>query len=139
MWLLVNHTKPTNTLYWNWYLLTAGNYKLASGQLENTGQLQNNSVNGAMSKTTNRVINQVIWYFITNCFTFPTKLWMLQVRKSHSYGISAIFFQCWFMIETQILMTVSDLFGLFTRNHFLEGSFTFSQGGGCFSDRGLHF
>ena len=27
---LVNHTKPTNTLYWN-YLLTARKYKLVSG------------------------------------------------------------------------------------------------------------
>ena len=27
MWLLINHTKPTNTLYWNYYLLTADNYK----------------------------------------------------------------------------------------------------------------
>ena len=26
-WLLVNHTRPSNTLFWNWLLLTAGNYK----------------------------------------------------------------------------------------------------------------
>ena len=26
MWLLVNHTKTTNTLYWKCYLLTAGNH-----------------------------------------------------------------------------------------------------------------
>ena len=38
MWLLVNHTKS------------------ASGQLQNTGQLQNNIVNSAMSITVNRVI-----------------------------------------------------------------------------------
>ena len=25
--LMVNHTKPTNTLVWNSYILTAGNYK----------------------------------------------------------------------------------------------------------------
>ena len=37
IWLLVNHTKPTNILYWNKYFLTegitnqqAGNYKTAS-------------------------------------------------------------------------------------------------------------
>ena len=48
--LLFNHTKPTNTLYWNWNLLTAGNYKSASGQL------QNNSVNGAVLITVIRVI-----------------------------------------------------------------------------------
>ena len=51
MWVLVNRTKPINTLYLNWYLLTAGNYKSVSRQL------QNNTVNSAMSKTTNCVIN----------------------------------------------------------------------------------
>ena len=40
---------------------------------------------------------------------------MLQVRKSHSCGISAIFFQCCFMIETQVLITVSDFFCFFSR------------------------
>ena len=53
-WLLVNHTKPTNTLYWNQYLLTTSNYKSTSGQL------QNSTVNGAMSITINRVINILI-------------------------------------------------------------------------------
>ena len=60
---------------------------------------------------------------------------MLQVRKSHSRGISAIFFQCCFMIETQVFMAGSDFSGFFSRNHFLEGGFTFSLfswGGGCF-------
>ena len=95
-WLQVNHTKPTNTLCWNWYLLTGGNYKSVSGHLENSWQLQNNTINSAMSK----MINQVI-YFLTSCFTFLTKFWMLQVRKSHSCRISAIFFQCCFMTETQ--------------------------------------
>ena len=57
MWLLVNHTKPTNTLYWNWHLLTAGNYKSASGHLLNSGQLQNNSV---MLIKRNRVIMSII-------------------------------------------------------------------------------
>ena len=50
MWLMINHTKPTSTLYWNLYLLTAGNYKPASGQL------QNNSVNGAVLITISSVI-----------------------------------------------------------------------------------
>ena len=50
MWLLINHTKPTNTLYLNLYLLTAGNYKPASRQL------QNNSVKGAVVITMKRVI-----------------------------------------------------------------------------------
>ena len=56
---LVNHIKPINTLYRNWYLLTAGNYKSVSGQLQNW-RLQNNTVNGAMSKRTFRLINQII-------------------------------------------------------------------------------
>ena len=51
MWLLVKHAKPTNTLYWSSYLLEAGNYKSASGQL------QNNSVNGTMLITINHVIS----------------------------------------------------------------------------------
>ena len=35
---------------------------------------------------------------------------MLQVRKSRSCGISAIFSKCCFMIETQVLLTVSNFF-----------------------------
>ena len=60
MWLLVNNTKPTSTLYWNYYLLTASNFKLESGQLQKSWQLQNNTVNGAMLITINRVITLVI-------------------------------------------------------------------------------
>ena len=55
---------------------------------------------------------------------------MLQVIKSNSCGISAIFFQCCFMIETQELMTVFDFSWNFSRNHFLEGGFNFKWGGG---------
>ena len=51
IWLLVNHTKPADTLYWNEFLLiTAGNYKSASGQL------QKNILNGVMTIVINRVI-----------------------------------------------------------------------------------
>ena len=57
-----------------------------------------------------------------------TKFWTFQVRKSHSCGISAIFFWCCFMIETQVLMTVADFLRLFSRSHFLEGVFTFQWG-----------
>ena len=57
MWLLVNHTKPKDTvlklIYFNSVLLST------SGQLQNSGQLENNSVNGAMLITMNRVINNV--------------------------------------------------------------------------------
>ena len=51
MWLVVNHTKSTNTLYWTKYLLTAGNYKSASGQL------QNNSFNGDDNQTCDYTLN----------------------------------------------------------------------------------
>ena len=63
---------------------------------------------------------------------------MLQERKLCSCRISAIFFQCCFMIETccfmvetQALMAVSDISGFFSRNYFLEGGFTFHFGGGA--------
>ena len=36
------------------------NYKSASRQLQNSGQLQNNTVNGAMLITVNRVIRRII-------------------------------------------------------------------------------
>ena len=57
---------------------------------------------------------------------------MLQARESLSSGIFAIFFQCWFMIETQVLMTLSNFLVFFSRNHFLEGASLFS-GVVCFS------
>ena len=60
MRLLLNHIKPTNTLRWNYYLLTAGNYRSSSGQLQNIVQLQNNTVGGAMSITIRRVIITII-------------------------------------------------------------------------------
>ena len=50
------NTKPANNLYWNWYLLRAGNYKSASRKLQNSEQLKNDNVNGAMSVSINRVI-----------------------------------------------------------------------------------
>ena len=50
---------------------------------------------------------------------------MPQVRESCCCGIFAFFFQCCFMIETQVLMTVSDFLGFFSRNHFVERGFTF--------------
>ena len=56
MWLLVNHTKPTKTLLWNYYLLTAGNHKSVSGQLQNSEQLQNHFVIGTILITINRLI-----------------------------------------------------------------------------------
>ena len=69
-------------------------------------------------------INKVISYFLTNCFTFLTKFWMLPVRKSCSCGNSTILFQYCFMI---------DFSGYFSRNHFLEGGLTFQRGALFFS------
>ena len=61
---------------------------------------------------------------------------MLQERKPRFCGIFATFFQS----ETQVLMTVSDLLGFFSRNYFLEGGFTFQWGGIWFSfDWSLNF
>ena len=37
--------------------LKEGNYKSVSGQLQNSGQLQSNTIHGAMSITINGVIN----------------------------------------------------------------------------------
>ena len=60
MWFLVNQTKPTNTLYWDEYLLAGDNYKSTIEQLQNSRQLQSHNVKGAMSMTINRVIIKVI-------------------------------------------------------------------------------
>ena len=76
-------------------------------------------------------VNQVI-YFQTNCFTFRMKFWMPQVRKSRFCGISDIFFQCCFMSEAQVLITVSNFFCFFSKNHVLEGGFTFQWMGFIF-------
>ena len=75
--------------------------------------------------TFQKSINQVISYFLTNCFTFLTNFWMFQVRKSCFCGFSVIFFHCCFMSET--LMTVSN-FCFFSVNHFLERGFIFWWG-----------
>ena len=65
---------------------------------------------------------------------------MLQERKPCFCGIFATFFQYYFMSETQVLMTVSDFLGFFSRNCFLEGGFTFQRGGIRFSvEWGLNF
>ena len=73
MWLPVNHIKPRNTLYWNKTIETVGNYKSASKQLQNSGQLQNNTVNGAMLITINPVIElqfPLIPFLISVWFNF---------------------------------------------------------------------
>ena len=62
MWLLVNHMKPTNSLYWNWYFLRTSNYTSANRQLQKSWQLQNNAINGAMSISIDREITTVMVY-----------------------------------------------------------------------------
>ena len=57
--------------------------------------------------------------FSNKLFHFFMKLWMLQLRKSRFYGISAISFQCCLMDEIQVLMTVSDFSGFFSRNYLI--------------------
>ena len=52
-WLI---TPNQQTLCIETNALTVGNYKSASGQLQNNGKLQNNTVNGAMSISINSVI-----------------------------------------------------------------------------------
>ena len=64
---------------------------------------------------------------------------MPEVRISCSCGISAFFLQCCFMIERQVLMTVSYFSEFFPRNHFLEGGFTFPRGGIVFHMRKASF
>ena len=69
---------------------------------------------------------------------------MLQVRQSHSCGVSAIFFQCCFIIETllkiktQVLMTL--IFFVFFLEiiswkgaSFFNGGFAFQMGGFIFN------
>ena len=91
-----------------------------------------------MSITTNCAINQVIWYFLTNCFNFLTKVWMPQVRKSCSCVMSAI--QCCFMIEGQVLMTVSDFSRFYLGIISRKGASFFNRvGGGVFQIRGFIF
>ena len=64
---------------------------------------------------------------------------MLQVRKSCSCGISDIFFQCCFMIETSINDSFRFSKFFFSRNHFLEEGFTFQWRGGLFFRWGRGF
>ena len=61
LWLLVNHTKPSNTLF-ETNILTGGNYKSRSRQL------QSNTVNGVMAITINCVIS-------TSNHMFKRKIW----------------------------------------------------------------
>ena len=54
MWSLINHNK--HFVLKLIYILTEENYKSARGQLQNCGQSENNTVNGGMLITFNRVV-----------------------------------------------------------------------------------
>ena len=71
---------------------------------------------------------------------------MLQVRKSCSCGIFAIFFQCCFMIETQAINEGFRFFRVFFQEslsgrglHFSMGAVCFSVGGGFIFKWGHQF
>ena len=51
------------------------------------------------------------------------------MRKSHFCGISANFFECCFISETQLLMEVSDFFYFFSKNknRFLENGYILNE------------
>ena len=106
-------------------------------QWENSGQLQNNISNGAMLKTINCVINQVIQYFLTSCFFFFYKN-----LNAPGHKITCLWNFCHlFPVFYDWKKSINDSFwflGFFSRNHFLKGGFTFQwgRGGGCFSDGG---
>ena len=57
MWLLVNHKKTNKHFVLKLIAFSSSNYQSASKQLQDSGQLQNNSINGATLITMNNVIN----------------------------------------------------------------------------------
>ena len=65
---------------------------------------------------------------------------MLQVIKSHSSGTCVILFQCCFMIEMQLSMTVSNFFGFFLGIISWKWASLFNEWGlVCFSEGGSSF
>ena len=64
-----------------------------------------------------------VFYFSYNILNAPSEKIMILWNFCH-------LFQCCFMRETQVLMTVSRFFGFFSRNRFMEGNFTFKGWGG---------
>ena len=54
---------------------------------------------------------------------------MLQVGKSHSSGISVIFFQSCFMTETQVLMSFQFFRVIFLEINFWKGASLFNRRG----------
>ena len=102
--LLVNHTKSTNTLYWNYYLLSLGNCISLSRQLQNSTKLQNNSVNSTMLITVSRVIISiisllVIWFIIRILITFSLSLHI------YIYIIYVIYIYIYIYLYIQYIVT----------------------------------
>ena len=92
--------------------------------------MQNNTIKGAMSKTTSCVINQVIYYF--KLLHFSYKILNAPSKKITFLWSSCLLFPVLFYDwNTSINDSFRFFFGFFCRNNFLEGSFTF-QWGVCF-------
>ena len=120
MWLLVNHSKPTKTLYWNWYILRAGNYKLASRKLQNRGQLQNNTVNSAMSISINHVIKLRIKKGILirmHVYSWSYAKFYLRKIRNKIWKISRSTPSVLLVTEKEGYISTSNLAQIFSRNH----------------------
>ena len=80
--------------------LTAGNYKSVSRQLQNSGQLQNNTANGEMSITINPVIN-LIKYILINFNNL-----VLSIKLLHPSCFTQEFWSKCMSIERKPIWTV---------------------------------
>ena len=80
------------------------------------------------SQSSNIIFSNKLFHFSYKLLSPPS-----EKKTTFLWGfcrVFVIFFQYCFMSETQLLMTESDFFGFFSRNHFLEGAFTFQLEGG---------
>ena len=78
-------------------------------------------------------INQVIQYFLTNCFTFLTKFCMLQVRKSRNFChvFPVLFYEWNTIIDEQCLIFLVFVLGIISLkgdSFFIAGDLFFSRG-----------
>ena len=78
--VIIGQSHQTN----NRYLLRAGNCKSASGKLENSRQLQNSTVNDAVSISTNRMIKSIILYSSKTLYSFNNSM---LIQWLHIYSI----------------------------------------------------
>ena len=103
------------------------NYKSASGQLENSWWLQNNTTTGAMSITTNCVINQVI-YFLTKLFHLSYKSLNVRSEKIMFLWNFCHLFPVLFYDWNTSINDSLWFFRVFSTNYFLEAGFIFQCG-----------